>query len=235
MRQMGQGAELSSWPLAATDQTCPRPRPLPEPATTCHARAPRPRAETVARRAGPSDRGDDFDRRGHQAHRFGPVHHRVAADLGRRPAVERRRLAGGFRRLSENPRIYRAQARHEPRRIQDHLLVGMGASFSRPADRRRVLRAVRGVLDRRLYSARTAAAARLPVPARRVSGRGRLVHGEKRSGRAHRCQPVPARRAFRHRARHSRLHPLAPVRPRPAVGEQTLKQRRLGCEVRCWR
>ena len=171
-----------------------------------------------------------------QAHRFGPVHHRVAADPRRHPAVERGRLAGGFRRLSENPRIYRAQARHEPRRVQDHLLVGMGASFSRPADRRRLLRAVRRVLDRRLYSARAAAAAHRPVPARRASGRGRLVHGEERSGRAHRCEPVPARRAFRHRARHSRLHALAPVRPRRAGGRaHRARAARPGSRASCWR
>ena len=73
--------------------------------------------------------------------------------MGARSAAQRGRLDARFRGLSEDPGIYRDQARHEPGRVQDHLLVGMGASLSRPADRRRLLRALRRLLARGLHSA----------------------------------------------------------------------------------
>ena len=51
-----------------------------------------------------------------------------------------------------------------------------------------------------------------------LQGARRLVHGEERARRSHRCQPIPARRAFRRGAAHPRLHALAPVRSRRASG-----------------
>ena len=42
-----------------------------------------------------------------------------------------------FEKYKTDPAIPRAQPRHEPRRVQDHLLVGMGAPAAGAADRRR--------------------------------------------------------------------------------------------------
>ena len=156
LRRWGRGLEIESW-ARARYQTCydldlgPQRR---------HAAGKRPCAGEAAPGAAHlacRDRGShrrhDPGRRRHAAHRFGPVHHRVAADHGRRSAAQRGRLDARFRGLSEDSGIYRDQARHEPGRVQDHLLVGMGASLSRPADRRRLLRALRRLLARGLHSA----------------------------------------------------------------------------------
>ena len=160
-----------------------------------------------ARRA--PHRGDDPGRRRHAAHRFRPLHHRMEAGDRGDPAAHRERLAGGFRRLSEDPRISRAEAGHEPRSVQDHLLVGVEPPLPRPADRHRLPPALPRLLDRRLHPESSVAAARRPVRARRPARRRRLVHGEERPRLPRRREPVPARSPSRHRRRHPRLHALA--------------------------
>ena len=71
------------------------------------------------------------------AHRLGPVDHRMAADRRHRAAAVACRLAGGVRQVPADPAIPARQQGHEPRRVQGHLLVGMGASPPWPPDRRR--------------------------------------------------------------------------------------------------
>ena len=68
-----------------------------------------------------------------------------------------------------------------------------------------------------LYPKAAAAPSRWPLPAWRTARRGRLVHGEERPRRPHRCQPVPARRPSRHRRADLRLHALA--HPSASAGE----------------
>ncbi len=150
----------------------------------------------------------------HPAHRFRPVHHRVATDHRRHPAADRGPLASGVRGLPEDPGIYRDQSRHEPRGVQIHLLVGMGASLPRALHRPRLPAAVHRLLDRRLHPAQAHAPAPWPIRPRRPARRARLVHGEKRARRPHRCQPVPARRPFRRGRPDLRLHAMASVWPR---------------------
>ena len=161
--------------------------------------------------------GDDPGRRRDAPHRFRPFHHRVEAGDGRGAAALRQRLARGIRRLPPNSRVPVAEAGHEPRSVQDHLLVGVGAPLPWAADRCRLPGAVRRLLDRRVYPKAATTPSRWPLPAWRTARRGRLVHGEERPRRPHRCQPVPARRPSRHRRDDLRLHALA--HPSASAGE----------------
>ncbi len=168
----------------------------------------------LARNRRPAHRGDGPGRGRHASHRFRALHHRMAADHGGDPAALGRRLAKGVRGLSEDPGIFGAEAGHEPRRVQGHLLVGMGASLPWPPDRRRLPRAVCRLLERGFHSPRLSAPAARPVRAWRAAGRRRLVHGEERPRHARRREPIPARRASRRRRADPGLHALAVLRSR---------------------
>ena len=78
--------------------------------------------------------------------------------MGTLPPLSDDAMAGRIREISGHPAIPRAQSRHEPRCVQDHLLVGMDASAHRPHHRRRVPAAAAVVpvarLDRRRDCAR---------------------------------------------------------------------------------
>ena len=58
------------------------------------------------------------------------------------PPLDRGRMAGRVRQIQDDPAIPRAQSRHEPRRVQDHLLVGVVASAAGAPDRRGIPAAV---------------------------------------------------------------------------------------------
>ena len=76
--------------------------------------------------------------RGHQAHRFRPLHHRVETDPRHHSAAQPVRLGRGIRQVQAFAGIRARQQGHEPRRIQAHLLVGMGAPLPRPLRRLRL-------------------------------------------------------------------------------------------------
>ena len=148
LRQAGRGPELSSRAPAAIRPPC-----LPRPSLPAQGRRPRYRRATrgrsaLARRARSAHRRHDPCRRHDEAHRFRPLHHRVETDRRRDPASVGVRLERSLHGLQDDTGIYRAQARHEPRRIQDHLLVGVGAPLPRAADRICLPRSLRRVLDR---------------------------------------------------------------------------------------
>ena len=151
----------------------------------------RSRAHLALRGGGPRV-PDGEHRRGHAADGLRPLHHRVAADHGRRAAADRSRLAAGLRQVPRDPAVPARQPRHEPGSVQVHLLVGMDPSLSRAADRRRVPGAVPVLSGDRADPARDVGKARRHLRVGRAAGRARLVHGELRPRHAHRRQPVPA-------------------------------------------
>nr|WP_280136656.1 COX15/CtaA family protein [Methyloceanibacter superfactus] len=137
----------------------------------------------------------------------------MATDHRRHPAADRGPLASGVRGLPEDPGIYRDQSRHELEAFKSiywwewaHRFLGrfIGLVFLLPF----IAFWIAGYIPRKLMP--------------RLLGLfvlgglqgARLVHGEKRARRSHRCQPVPARRPFRRGRPDLRLHTMASVRPR---------------------
>ena len=145
--------------------------------------------------------GDGPGRRRHPAHRIRPLDHRVEAGDGHAAAARRKWVAGRVREISGHPAIPRAQCRHESRAIQDHLLVGMGASAARPADRRGVFAAVSLVPVARLGGTGAAGAAVVHFRARRAARWRRLVDGRLRPRRPRRSLAISAGDASRARLR----------------------------------
>ena len=182
-----------------------RPRPCDKRADDdgkpCRRARPRDPAVALCRRR--FGAGDGAGRRRDAAYGIRPLDHRVEAGHGHAAALVRGRLAGRVRKISGHSAIPRAQCRHEPRCVQDDLLVGMDASSARPADRRGVSAAVCLVSVARLGRAGAAAAALVHFRAWRAAGRGRLVDGCFRPCRAHRSLAIPAGDAS-----HSRLRDL---------------------------
>ena len=72
-----------------------------------------------------------------------PFDHGMAAHPWRRAADERSRMAGRIREIPAYPRVQPDQSRHDPRRLQGHLLVGMDAPASRTAYRGRIFHPLR--------------------------------------------------------------------------------------------
>src|SRR6202008_3540510 len=71
--------------------------------------------------------------------------HAMGPDRGRDPALERRRLARRLLQIPADPAIPFREPGHDARRVQGHLLVGVGAPVSGPAAGDRVCLAVRVV------------------------------------------------------------------------------------------
>ena len=131
-------------------------------------------------------------RRGDAAYRIRPVDHRMAACHGHAAAAERNAMAERVREISGHPAIPRTQSRHEPRRVQDDLLVGVDAPADRPDDRRGIPAAVFVVPVARLDRARNARPALGDFRAWRASRRRRLVDGRFRSRRSRRGFAISA-------------------------------------------
>src|SRR5262245_66693912 len=86
-------------------------------------------------------------------------------------------MAGGIRRLQENPAISRAQRRHDVGGVQDDLLVGMEPPPAWPLHRRGVPAAVPLFSVARRAERGAEATAVADLRARRGAGCGRLVDG----------------------------------------------------------
>ena len=136
--------------------------------------------------------GDGAGRRRDPAYGIRPVDHRMEAGDGRGAAALRQFVAGSIRKISGHSAIPRAQSRHEPRRVSDDLLVGMGAPAARSRDRRRVSPAIPVVSLARRRRAGFAPAIMVHFRARRTARRGRLVDGRLRPCRARRGFAIPA-------------------------------------------
>ena len=65
-----------------------------------------------------------------------PLDHRMASGRRRPAAARRRRLACGIRQVPGLAAVRGAEPRHDPRRVQGDLLVGMGPPPARPRHRR---------------------------------------------------------------------------------------------------
>ena len=89
----------------------------------------------VAVRRGGADLRHGHRRRGDAADRIRPVDHRMEAGDRRHSAAQRSRVAGGVRQLQADPAIRGAQPRHDARRLQGDLRLGMGPSSARAPDR----------------------------------------------------------------------------------------------------
>ena len=102
-------------------------------------------------------RGDDFSdtggRRRDAAHQSGLSIVEWKPVTGVLPPLCEQRLAGRIREIPGHPAIPRTQPRHEPRRVQDDLLVGMDAPAAGALDRRGVPAAVSVFSCARLGSA----------------------------------------------------------------------------------
>ncbi len=78
---------------------------------------------------------DGGGRRHHAADRIGPVDRQMGCGLRHAAAAQRRAMAGGVRRLSDQPAISEDQQRHDAGRVQIDLLLGICPPPARPADR----------------------------------------------------------------------------------------------------
>src|SRR5215216_5558341 len=92
-------------------------------------------------------------------------------------ALERERVANRIRQVQDDPAISASQQRDDTGRVQDHLLVGMGAPADGTADRRGVPAAVSLVPGEGLDRAWFALAALDDLWAWRAARRCRLVDG----------------------------------------------------------
>ena len=96
---------------------------------------------------------------------------------GTLPPLNEAQWTRGVRGLQDHPAISRTQRRHESRRVQDHLLVGVEPPAARPLYRHRLSAAVPVVSLARRFECRSEAAAVDHLRARRAAGRGGLVDG----------------------------------------------------------
>ena len=177
---------------------------------------------------------DDRRRRRDAADGLRPIDHRVEAAARRHPAAQRGGLAGGVRQVQGDPRVLDRQRGHVARRVQGHLLVGVGASLPRTVDRRGVRAAVAGLLGGGQAAAGPRAEAHRRARAGRPAGRDRLVHGEVGARRAHRREPVPARAASADGVRDPGAAGLARARRGPAAtGASAGLARRAALGARC--
>ena len=109
--------------------------------------------------------------------RVGAFDRRMAAGRGRRAAARRGRMAGGIREVPDDSAIPAAQPRHDPRRVQDHLLVGMESPAARPAHWRGISAAVPVVPVARMGRPQARPGARRHIRPWRAARRGRVVDG----------------------------------------------------------
>ncbi len=171
-------------------------------------RDPDPHGRAVAAGRGSCDPRDDHHRRIDANYRLGALDHGMGSDHGRRSADQRRRVARSVCEVSAHSAIRARKPRHESRRLQEHLLVGVGASPARPSARCRLLRAVHSVRRARRHSAQRLAAHACPVRARRTSGLRRLVDGGERTRDARERLAIPSRHPPRRGAATARRHSL---------------------------
>src|SRR5215213_9328070 len=92
-------------------------------------------------------------------------------------ALERERVANRIRQVQDDPAVSASQQRDDTGRVQDHLLVGMGAPADGPADRRGVPAAVPVVSDEGLDRAGFALATMDDLWPWGAARRRRLVDG----------------------------------------------------------
>ncbi len=104
-------------------------------------------------------------------------HRRVETGHRRHSAAVARGVAGGVRQVPADPAVPRTQPRHEPGRVQNHLLVGVEPSPAGAAGRRGVPVAVSVFSLARLDRAGLEGAAVDAVRRRRAARRRRLVDG----------------------------------------------------------
>ena len=135
------------------------------------------RRQRVADRGRRADRDHGAGRRRHAADGIRTVDRGVEARHRRAAAAQRRAVGAGVRGLQGDSAISRTQRRHEPRRVPDHLLVGVEPSAARPRHRRGLFAAVPVLSVARRSRRRTEAAAVADLRPRRAAGRGRLVDG----------------------------------------------------------
>ena len=150
------------------------------------------RRQMVADRSRRPDRGHGAGRRRHAADRVRIVDRGVEARHRHAAAAQRGAMGAGLRGLQDHPAISRTQRRHEPLRVQDHLLVGMEPPAARTRDRRGLPAAVPVLPVARRVERRIKAAAVADLRPRRAAGRGRLVDGRIRPVAADRGVPVSA-------------------------------------------
>ncbi len=101
-------------------------------------------------------------------------------------------MARGLREIQGHSRISDRQPGHEPWRIQGDLLVGMGAPFPRAHHRAGSDPSLAAPLALRPDRPAHGEVTSHPFPSGRAPGSSRLVHGEERSRRADRRQPIPS-------------------------------------------
>ncbi len=121
--------------------------------------------------------------------------------VGTLPPLSRRRLERCVREVPGDAGIPRRQPRHDARRVQAHLLVGILPSAARPRDRRRVPRAVPVVPASPPHPARLRVAAARHLRARRAAGRVGWYMVKSGLVDDPRVSPVPPHRASRPRVR----------------------------------
>ena len=146
-------------------------------AISAHAsltRSPRPRVADLDRRA---DRDHGAGWRRHAPDRVRAFDRRMEAGHRRAAAAQPGAMDAGLRGLQDHPAISPTQRRHESRRVQDDLLVGMEPPAARARDRRGLSAAVSLVSVARRAGRGPAAAVVADLRPRRAAGRGRLVDG----------------------------------------------------------
>src|SRR5262249_3185516 len=134
------------------------------------------------------------------------------------PAAERRRMAGRVRKISDHSAVSADEPRHDARRVQAYLLVGMDAPAARPVDRRCVPAPVPVVPLARRQWAGPARAALDGLRSRLTGGRRRLVDGGLRPGRPGECLAVSARVPSHARLRDLYVDPVDGPAPAAATG-----------------
>src|ERR1043166_3107345 len=174
------------WPCAATRRRLPRRGPLyMVRAVPCKRRAYDRGERSAARARDPALASGD--RRAHRRHGAGgrrdapdrvrPLDRRMAAGDRHPAAAFRRAMAERVRQIPLDAAVPAPQRRHEPCRLQDDLLVGMGAPPARARDRGGVPAAVLVLPVARLGLTPAAREIMGDLRPGRAAGRGRLVDG----------------------------------------------------------
>ena len=169
------------------------------------------------------------DRCDHPADRIGSVDGGMEAADRHAASPVGGRVEPRVRPVSGDSGIPLHQCRHVAGRVQAHLLLGMVPPAVGPVDRLRLPAALPVVLGDQAHPQGADAQAARAVPARRPSGRHRLVHGGERAGGQAVGQPLPAGAASGRRLRDLRADAvggLGPARPEARIEPAAMRHRR---------